>query len=360
MLPFERVFVGKKILVTGHSGFTGSWACSWLNTIGAEVAGFSLPPETTPSLFVELELADRVKSTFGDIRDLPTLTAAVAEFEPEFILHLAAQPLVMRSHREPALTFEVNAQGTANVLEAARATASVKAVLCVTTDKVYKNRGTGASFVEGDELGGDDPYSASKAAAELVINSYVQSSRATGSHMPVVAVARGGNIIGGGDWSEDRLVADFVRAVESHGKLSVRFPQATRPWQHVLALVHGYLLLLAGLSAEDHQRFAKPWNLGPRDDEQFSVRDVVDLMCASWRSPELEYGSGTLAESKFLAIDSSMAREELRWNPVWDTRRAITETTRWYEAFYGGASTARDITDLQIEAWRSALVNANE
>ncbi|MBJ7347589.1 MAG: CDP-glucose 4,6-dehydratase [Thermoleophilaceae bacterium] len=355
MLPFERSFAGRRVFVTGHSGFTGGWACGWLNTIGAEVAGFSLPPDSTPSLFTELGLVDQVKSAFGDIRDSVMLTKAVAEFEPELILHLAAQPLVLRSHREPALTFETNTQGTANVLEAARSTPSVKAILCVTTDKVYKNRGTGASFVEGDELGGDDPYSASKAAAELVINSYVKSSQATGSHLPPVAVARGGNIIGGGDWSEDRLVPDFARAVNAGGKLSVRFPQATRPWQHVLALVHGYLLLLDGLSSEDPQRFAKPWNFGPLDEEQFSVRDVVGLMCESWRSPGLEYGDGTLAESKFLAIDSSMARNELGWNPAWDTRCAIAETTRWYKEFYEGKSTAREITDRQIQTWRSGL-----
>ncbi|NVL42758.1 CDP-glucose 4,6-dehydratase, partial [Pseudomonas syringae pv. actinidiae] len=246
-LKFEDSLAGKKVLVTGHTGFTGGWACLWLKSIGAHVAGYSLAPETTPSLFEELGLENDVDSVLGDICDFDKLLQAVEAFQPDLILHLAAQPLVRRSYREPVQTFMVNAQGTAHVLEAARLVKSVRGVLCVTTDKVYKNNEWAWPYRENDPLGGKDPYSASKAAAEMIIQSYGASYPFSQGLGPAIATARGGNIIGGGDWSEDRLIPDFVRAVNEGQVMTLRYPDATRPWQHVLALVHGYLVILAEL-----------------------------------------------------------------------------------------------------------------
>ena len=244
---FETQLAGKKVFVTGHTGFTGSWACLWLQSLGANVAGYALPPDTSPSMFEAVGLDKGMATTFGDVADYDALLRALSAFQPELILHLAAQPLVRRSYREPTRTFMVNAQGTAHVLEAARVVKSVKGVLCITTDKVYQNNEWPWPYRENDPLGGKDPYSASKAAAEMIIQSYAASYPWSAGEGPAIATARGGNIICGGDWSEDRLIPDFVRAVVGGGKLTLRYPDATSPWQHVLALVHGYLKILAEL-----------------------------------------------------------------------------------------------------------------
>jgi CDP-glucose 4,6-dehydratase len=287
MLSFESALAGKKVLVTGHTGFTGGWACLWLQTLGAKLAGFALAPETTPSLAASLGQNIDIVSTIGDIRDYDQLHDAIKAFEPELILHLAAQPLVRRSYREPADTFAVNAQGTAHVLEAARSVPSVRGVVCVTTDKVYQNNEWAWPYRENDPLGGKDPYSASKAAAEMIIQSYAASYPWSEGKGPAIAIARGGNIIGGGDWSEDRLIPDFVRAAVDQHTLTLRYPDATRPWQHVLALVQGYLMLLAGLVSDQPGRYARAWNLGPHDARDYSVRDVLELMSHHWQRPAL-------------------------------------------------------------------------
>lgn len=355
MLKFEETLVGKKIFVTGHTGFTGGWSCLWLKSIGADVAGFSLPPETTPSLFHYIKIAEDVATTFGDICDYEHLYQAISAYEPELILHLAAQPLVRRSYREPVSTFAINAQGTAHVLEAARTVKSVRAVLCITTDKVYKNNEWPWPYRENDPLGGKDPYSASKAAAEMVIQSYAASYPWSEGKGPAIAIARGGNIIGGGDWSEDRLIPDFVRAVVDDTVMTLRYPNATRPWQHVLALVHGYMMLMAGLVSGDSERFAKAWNLGPQDIKQYSVRNVLELMSEHWQRPRLEYMSNPLPEAGALALDSSLARNLLEWLPVWDTERVVKETATWYREFYKNPASAREITLKQIDAWREGI-----
>lgn len=354
LLGFEQALSGKKVLVTGHTGFTGSWACLWLKTIGAHVAGFSLPPETSPSLYLELSFKDEISSEFGDICDYQKLATFIGDFQPELILHLAAQPLVRRSYREPVSTFTTNAIGTAHVLEAARLTSSVKAVVCVTTDKVYKNNEWAWPYRENDPLGGKDPYSASKAAAEMVIDSYRASFGKTDGSGLAIATARGGNIIGGGDWSEDRLIPDFVRAVVSGSGLTLRYPDATRPWQHVLALVQGYLMLLAGLS-ENPSKFSRSWNLGPQDPRNFTVREVLEILAKHWQRPDLEYMKNPLSEAQSLALDSSLARNLLGWVPAWDTHKVIAETANWYREYYRAPSTARQISMAQIDAWRSAL-----
>ncbi|MFT0521182.1 CDP-glucose 4,6-dehydratase [Pseudomonas faucium] len=354
-LKFEDALAGKKILVTGHTGFTGSWACLWLSSIGAQVAGYSLAPETSPSLYDELKLDRDIASTLGDICDYDSLHKAVEAFQPDLILHLAAQPLVRKSYREPVQTFMVNAQGTAHVLEAARLVKSVRGVLCITTDKVYKNNEWAWPYRESDPLGGKDPYSASKAAAEMVIQSYAASYPYADGQGPAIATARGGNIIGGGDWSEDRLVPDFVRAAITGQAMTLRYPDATRPWQHVLALVHGYLMILAGLASEQPERVAKAWNLGPQELKQYSVRSVLELMCAHWQRPDLNYMDNPLPEAGSLALDSSIARNQLNWIPVWDTEDVVRHTAVWYRDFYAAPEKVRDITLAQINEWRGGI-----
>src|SRR3569623_2107936 len=279
---FEHVLAGKKVLVTGHTGFTGGWACLWLKSLDARVTGFSLPPATTPSLFNSLQLADDIPTTYGDICDYASLLAAVESAEPDLILHLAAQPLVRQPYREI------------------------------------------------DALGGKDPYSASKAAAEMVIASYAASYPWSEGQGPAIAIARGGNIIGGGDWSEDRLIPDFVRAAIDGTKLTLRYPDAIRPWQLVLALVHGYLNLLAGMISDEPARLARARNFGPQDHKQNSVRNVLELMCGHWQRPQLEYMHNPLPEAGTLALDSSLARNVLDWLPIWDTERGVKESAVWY------------------------------
>lgn len=354
-LDFEKALTGKKILVTGSTGFTGGWACLWLQSIGANVAGFSLKPETSPSLFDALGLAADFPTTIGDICDFEAISKAVREFEPDLILHLAAQPLVRRSYREPLATFAVNAQGTAHVLEAARQVKSVRGVLCITTDKVYKNNEWEWAYRENDPLGGKDPYSASKAAAEMVIQSYAASYPWSEGKGPAIAIARGGNIIGGGDWSEDRLIPDFVRALIDGQAMTLRYPDATRPWQHVLALVHGYLLLLSGLESDHPGRYARAWNLGPQDLQQHSVRNVLELLSSHWERPQLEFMDNPLPEAGALALDSSLARNQLGWLQVWDTEQVVEQTAAWYRDYYKDPASARDITLKQINSWREGI-----
>lgn len=354
-LGFENALAGRKVLVTGNTGFTGGWACLWLQAIGAKVAGFSLEPETTPSLFDALGIRGEFPHTAGDIRNYDSINTAVQEFEPELILHLAAQPLVRRSYREPLSTFEVNAQGTAHVLEAARHAKSVCGVVCITTDKVYKNNEWAWAYRENDPLGGKDPYSASKAAAEMVIQSYAASYPFSEGKGPAIAIARGGNIIGGGDWSEDRLIPDFVRALTDGQPMTLRYPDATRPWQHVLALVHGYLLLLAGLVSERPAHYARAWNLGPQDLKQHSVRDVLELMSSHWQRPNLNFMDNPLPEASALALDSSLARNLLGWLQVWDTEQVVAETAAWYRDYYANPAAAKEITLRQINVWREGI-----
>jgi len=353
-LGFESVLSGRRILVTGHTGFTGSWACLWLKQLGAEVAGFSLAPDTSPSLYVEADVASDVAGVEGDICDPKAVLDCFARFQPELVLHLAAQPLVRRSYREPVSTFATNAIGTAHVLEAARSTSSCRSIVCVTTDKVYKNNEWAWPYRENDALGGKDPYSASKAAAEMVIDSYRYSFGSDLQHPMGIATARGGNIIGGGDWSEDRLIPDFARAVNSGGSLTLRYPDATRPWQHVLALVQGYLMLLAGLE-RDRATFARAWNLGPHDSRQFSVRDVLEILANDWERPTLDYQQSPLPEAVALALDSSLARNVLGWTPPWDTARVVKETAAWYRAFHAGNTGARELCLRQLADWREGM-----
>ncbi len=349
--PFEAALKGKRILVTGHSGFTGGWVCTWLEAIGAKPFGLSLPPDTTPSLCEALRLDERMQAVYGDIRETANVTDAFARFRPDAVLHLAAQPLVRRSYAEPVETFATNVMGTAHVLEAARRCNSVKAIVCITTDKVYRNREWAWPYREDDALGGLDPYSASKSACEMVIDSY-RYAFGTGRGGPAIATARGGNIVGGGDWSEDRLVPDFVRAVVDRKPITLRYPQATRPWQHVLALCEGYLQLLAGL-IEDPARFERAWNFGPLDTTEYSVGALFDMLAETWERPEIICEQNPLPEAGALALDSSLARRQLGWTQVWDTPEMIRRTAQWYKDYYANRSSARRITLDQLQVWRA-------
>ncbi|WP_417840789.1 CDP-glucose 4,6-dehydratase [Terasakiella sp.] len=344
---FGNAFKNRKILVTGNTGFTGAWASIWLKKLNADVLGYSLAPQTTPSMFEELSLQDEVETVYADIMDKEKLQSAFERFEPELVLHLAAQPLVREGYRTPLETFAVNAQGSAHVLEAARLTDSVKAILCVTTDKVYKNDNKSISFSEAAELGGNDPYSASKSCAELIAQSY----RASFPNGPKIATARAGNIVGGGDWSDDRLIPDFIKALTNDTELVIRNPNATRPWQHVLAALTGYFTLLSALLEDDGDKYAGAWNFGPSDLEEFTVRQIVDLLGEKWRTPTVQLQISEFQEAQTLAIDSSKAAHELAWHSPWNTRRTLCETIEWYRTFYQKPADIKEFTIKQIDLW---------
>ena len=355
LLDFETPLKSARIFVTGHTGFTGGWLVSWLKAIGCDVAGLSLAPATEPSLFAAGDIADGIASTIGDIRDFATVRAAIERHRPSVIIHLAAQPLVSKSFDDPLQTFATNALGTAHVLEAARLTAGVKAVVCITTDKVYRDQDWVWGYREQDPLGGKDPYSASKACAELVAASYRATLAERGNGV-LIANARGGNIIGGGDWSADRIVPDFVRAVTVGLPLNLRNPGAVRPWQHVMALVHGYLALAARLLGGDRTA-ADNWNFGPTDEAARTVGDLVELLSAVWTRPDITYAAGSFPETRFLHLDSTKARTLLGWAPPLSFAGTVELTASWYREFAAHPETAAQITARQIAQYREAIRN---
>ena len=350
---FERKLGGRRILVTGHTGFTGSWATQWLSMIGAEVHGFSLPAPTSPNLFEDADAqAGLASHTIGDVGDFGAVDAAIQKTKPELILHLAAQPLVRRSYRDPIETYQANVMGTVHVLEAARRHHVVGAV-CITTDKVYYNREWAYGYRETDRLGGSDPYSASKSAAELVIDSYRSSMESWGQSM-LIAAARGGNIIGGGDWAEDRLIPDFARAARSGTPITLRNPAAIRPWQHVLALIHGYMMLLARMTDGDTST-SSAWNLGPAANATLTVGEVVARLRARWDDLTVKVEPTHLHETTTLALDSTKASRQLGWKPGWSTEQGIDRTADWYAAYVPGVGASAAITRSQIQEYRAAL-----
>lgn len=352
---FGGAYAGRRVLVTGHTGFKGSWLCEWLLALGAEVSGFALEPPTDPSLFVELDLARRVaRHRIGDVRDLAQLRASVVEASPEVVFHLAAQPLVRQSYDEPAQTYATNVMGTVNLLESVRSCDSIRAVVNVTSDKCYENRETGQAYRETDAMGGWDPYSSSKGCSELVTAAYRRSFFGEGSDVRV-ASARAGNVIGGGDWAADRIVPDCVRALAAERPVIVRNPDAVRPWQHVLEPLAGYLLLGSRLLGGDAS-FDGPWNFGPADGGSVRVREVVEAMIAAWGS-----GSWTTPddagpqphEAHLLALDITKARGELGWRPLYDVRQAVGATAGWYAARHLGGDVGQ-LTRADIEAYAEA------
>lgn len=339
---------GKKVFVTGHTGFKGSWLSLWLSGAGAQVHGYSTAPPTEPSLFNVARVEDALAShVIGDVRDGDAIKRAMAAAAPEVVFHLAAQSLVRYSYLEPAETYAVNVLGTVNVLEAIRACASVLSVVNVTTDKCYENQEWLWGYRESEPLGGRDPYSSSKACSELVTAAYRDSFFAKAS--VAIATGRAGNVIGGGDWALDRLIPDFFRAMDDARTLEVRFPDATRPWQHVLEPLSGYLLLAEQLVLKG-QRRAAGWNFGPADEDARPVRWILDHLCArisgaGWRSIAGEHAH----EAGCLKLDSSKARSELGWRPRWTLARALETTVDWHRAWRDGQD-MRDVCLAQIRA----------
>lgn len=330
MKQFGDVFRNKRVLLTGHTGFKGSWFALWLAKLGAQVTGVSLSPETEPNHWsvLELDFDDRRV----DIRNADALLSIFVETKPEMVFHLAAQPLVRRSYRDPLETWSTNVMGTANVLEACRLTESVRAIVVVTTDKCYENQEWSWGYRENDRLGGHDPYSASKAGAELVAASYRNAFFSNGNS-PLLATARAGNVIGGGDWSEDRLIPDLVRAIANNQSLEIRSPNATRPWQHVLESLSGYLLLGQKL-LEGQKDFATAWNFGPAPEGNRSVAEVLGKLSAQWSHMHWHVTDMLQPhEATLLYLDSAKARSQLQWQPIWGIDAAIAKTAEWYSAW---------------------------
>jgi CDP-glucose 4,6-dehydratase len=339
MVLNQAFWQGRRVFVTGHTGFKGGWLCLWLKRLGARVYGYALNPPTDPNLFTTANIAgDLAGETRADVRDERALHDALCAAQPDIVLHLAAQPLVRQSYAEPVVTYATNVLGTVHLLEAARQCPSVRAIVNVTTDKCYENQEWIWGYRESERLGGVDPYSSSKACAELVTTAYRESFFRQG--VVGLATARAGNVIGGGDWAPDRLLPDLFRAAQAGTPLMVRHPDATRPWQHVLEPLHGYLLLAQQLHQEGRS-FSGAWNFGPTQADSRPVRELLDHMArllpgAVWKVA----ADAQPHEAHTLRLDSSKARAELCWSPRWNLTQALEQTVRWHQAWLGG-------TDMQ-------------
>lgn len=339
---FGDCYRGKRVFVTGHTGFKGSWLCLWLERLGAEVYGYALAPPTDPSLFDQAGIAGGMTHTIGDVRDPAELEAALNAADPHFVFHLAAQPLVLESYVQPAETFATNVTGSINLMQAIRNSGTRAAVVMVTTDKVYLNRETGQAYVEDDPLGGHDPYSASKAAMEVAVASWRSSFFAPDGL--AIASARAGNVIGGGDWSANRIVPDLARTLAANRRPALRNPQALRPWQHVLEPLAGYLWLGARLAQEDGIAFAQGWNFGPDPEDARRVGDLADAMLAAWGKPGWDDGHDPSAphEAGLLRLSIGKAKAQLGWAPIWHFDRTVERTAGWYRAVMEQGQSARN------------------
>jgi CDP-glucose 4,6-dehydratase len=328
----------KKVLITGHTGFKGSWLALWLQELEAHVVGYALVPSNAHNLFNVADVASGLRSEIGDITNADQVSQFFQAEQPEIVIHMAAQSLVRYSYQHPQETYATNVLGTVNVLEAVRQTASVKAVIVVTSDKCYDYKNSQKHFQEQDALGGHDPYSSSKACAELVTEAYRRSyfaNRAVG-----IASVRAGNVIGGGDWASDRLIPDIINAYLTDSVLTVRFPDAVRPWQFVLEPLRGYLLLAEKL-VKDPAQYSEAWNFGPQSDDLHSVKSVIASMNNLWEKElVIDTLAKSLPEASFLALDSSKALTKLNWLPRWNWATTLQETTLWYKAFAKGADMA--------------------
>ena len=337
-----RFYKGKKVFVTGHTGFKGSWLSYWLLLMGAEVTGYSIGIPSNPSLFELLGIQKEMHHILGDVRDLSYLQSKIREEKPDICFHLAAQPLVRQSYEDPMETFTTNAFGTLNLLESIRLTECVKTVVMITSDKCYENKEWDRGYVESDCLGGYDPYSSSKACAEILIQAYRRSyftKEGIGC-----ASARAGNVIGGGDWSQDRLIVDCVRSLSSQQELIIRYPKATRPWQHVLEPLWGYLTL-GKLLDESPSQFNEAWNFGPYERQSVTVEEMVQEIIKHWGSGSYRIDAGQIPhEAGKLQLDIQKSVSRLNWHPRWEAEKAIEETVNWYKTYY--QNPARDVKDL--------------
>jgi CDP-glucose 4,6-dehydratase len=353
----QEFWNGKKILITGHTGFKGSWLAFWLKMLGADVCGYSLAPETEPNLYKDLELENKMRSIIGDVRDLPHFEKTVQSFQPEIVFHLAAQSLVRKSYQEPLETYTTNVIGTINILEAVRRSDSVKSVLIITTDKVYENKEWQRAYREDERLGGFDPYSSSKACAELAVSAY-RNSFFTQSDC-LIATARAGNVIGGGDWSEDRLLPDVFRSLVFGEKLKIRNPGSIRPWQHALEPLAGYMKLAEKLY-QGKRNFAESWNFGPAEEDSKPVGWILNEIKRVWREPvnwEIDE-SIQPHEARLLKLDSAKAKNELNWLPKLILKEAVELTAEWYRGFKDKQDLV-ELTTGQISSYQNKSVFGN-
>lgn len=347
--PFA-IFRGARVFVTGDTGFKGSWLSLWLHLLGAEVVGYSLPPVTGQNHFRLLGLDKKIHHVNGDIRDLSAIKKEMGRFRPTFLFHLAAQSLVRRSYEDPKTTFDTNIGGSMNVLEAARSIPSIRSLVYVTSDKCYKNKEWVWGYRENDELGGGDPYSVSKAAAELVFSSYRDVFFKSRPRFGMASV-RAGNVMGGGDWSPDRIVPDCVRALQKKRPIVLRYPKATRPWQHVLDPLYGYLFLATQLfSSPNH--YSGSWNFGPREEASRNVKELAETIVRLWGGGQIRLApvKPHLHEASFLYLNCEKAHQQLGWFPQWDFERSVRETVSWYRQV-SEKREAFDLSKRQIETY---------
>jgi CDP-glucose 4,6-dehydratase len=345
----------RRVFLTGHTGFKGAWLSLWLNTLGAKVTGYSLAAETDPNLYSEIGLMNSMDSIIGDIRDLPLLEKAIARAKPEVVIHLAAQALVRKSYTDPVYTYATNVLGTVNLLDAIRRVSpQTTAVVIVTSDKCYENREWDRGYKETDPMGGYDPYSSSKGCAELVTSSFRNSFfKNNGTR---VASARAGNVIGGGDWSEDRLIPDLMKSCLAGTEASIRNPHAIRPWQHVLESCAGYLKLVERLSSDDGEKFAEAWNFGPDDGGAETVEQVVKKIAQRWDGLRWKHESGkSVHEARLLKLDSEKSKQHLGWKPRLTLDECLEWTVDWYKSFQSHRAAIRSKSLAQIENYSSRL-----
>jgi len=360
---FQNFYNNKNVFITGHTGFKGSWLSVMLKELNAKVAGYSLEPPTDPNLFDILKLKNKINHLTGDVRDKDNFFRSIKDAQPEIIFHLAAQSLVRRSYTDPVLTYETNLLGTLNLLEFSRQVKSIKAVVIITTDKCYENKEWIYAYRENDPLGGYDPYSSSKACAELISSAYRQSffniDDFGKSHNTAVATVRAGNIIGGGDWTDDRLVPDIIRSLTGNKELIIRNPDSIRPWQHVLEPIAGYLYL-ASLMYKDGKSFSEAFNFGPNSSDIFTVEEVVKKSVKAWGKGSYKIKKDNkLHEAKFLRLDTGKSQFKLNWKPVYNADQAINKTINWYKEYYQNKnSDIYNFTVSQIDAYIQSAENS--
>lgn len=357
---FQKVYYNKKVLITGHTGFKGSWLALWLLNLGAEVIGYSLKPPSSPNHFDLLNLP--LVSIHGDILDFGNLGEAINKYKPEILFHMAAQPLVRYSYKDPISTFKTNIIGSANVFEACRGNSGVKVIINITSDKCYENKEWVWGYRENDPMGGYDPYSASKGCAELITNAYRNSffpvKQYKVLHQTLIASVRAGNVIGGGDWAEDRLIPDIIKATSQNQKLIIRNPYATRPWQHVLESLSGYLHLGMKL-LNGEKEFTGSWNFGPKNEKSIAVKEVVSQIEHYWKKLDIHFEENTedFHEANLLKLDCSKAHTSLKWNGIWNYEKTLKRTIEWYKQYYenGKLLSIDDINTYVADARESKM-----
>lgn len=352
---FKDTYRSKRVLVTGDTGFKGSWLSLWLHELGADVVGYALPPERDQDHFNLISLDKIIHHIDGDIRNSTELKKVFDDFQPDFLFHLAAQTLVKFSYQEPKLTFDTNIGGSVNILELVRSTPSLRSVIYVTSDKCYKNRESTKGYREDDELGGHDPYSASKAASEIVFSAYMDSFLKARKEFGAASV-RAGNVIGGGDWAQDRIVPDCIKALQAGHPIKLRSPDSTRPWQHVLEPLAGYLLLAAKIDSNP-EKYSGSWNFGPKDESIRTVRDLVERIIRPWGKDRFQIGvqQKDFHETKLLHLNCDKACQILDWQPCWGFDRAVDETTYWYKKVSSGES-ALEMSKQQIKKYAEEAI----